>query len=39
MPTPESQLEEHFIEKLRSVKYEYRPEIRDRAALAQTGQR
>jgi type I restriction enzyme, R subunit len=33
MTTPERQLEEQFIEKLRSLKYEYRPEIRDRAAL------
>ena len=33
MPTPEHQLEEALIEKLRSLKYEYRPDIRDRAAL------
>ena len=33
MTTPERQLEEQFIEKLRSLKYEYRPDIRDRAAL------
>jgi type I restriction enzyme R subunit len=33
MTTPESQLEEQFIEKLRGLKYEYRPDIRDRAAL------
>ena len=35
MPTPEHQLEEAFIEKLRSLKYEYRPDIRDRATLEQ----
>ena len=33
MTTPERQLEEQFIEKLRSLKYEYRPDIRDRSAL------
>ena len=33
MTTPERQLEDHFIEKLRGLKYEYRPDIRDRAAL------
>ena len=33
MPTPEQQLEEALIEKLRSLKYEYRPDLRDRAAL------
>ncbi|MEQ9588016.1 MAG: type I restriction endonuclease subunit R [Parvibaculaceae bacterium] len=33
MSTPESQLEEQFIEKLRGLKYEYRPDIRDRASL------
>jgi type I restriction enzyme R subunit len=33
MTTPERQLEEQFIEKLRSLKYEYRGDIRDRAAL------
>jgi type I restriction enzyme, R subunit len=33
MTTPESQLEEQFVEKLRGLKYEYRPDIRDRAAL------
>ncbi len=33
MTTPERQLEDHLIEKLRGLKYEYRPEIRDRAAL------
>jgi len=33
MPTPEHQLEEALIAKLRSLKYEYRPDIRDRAAL------
>ena len=33
MPTQESQIEEKLIEKLRSLKYEYREDIRDRAAL------
>jgi hypothetical protein len=33
MTTPERELEEQCIERLRSLKYEYRPEIRDRAAL------
>ncbi len=33
MPTPEHQLEEALIAKLRSLKYEYRPDIRDHAAL------
>lgn len=33
MPTSEHQLEEHFIEKLRGLKYEYREDIRNRAAL------
>jgi type I restriction enzyme R subunit len=33
MTTPERQLEDQFIEKLRTLKYEYRPDIRDRAAL------
>ena len=33
MTTPERELEEHFIEKLRHQKYEYREDIRDRAAL------
>lgn len=33
MSTPERQLEEHFIEKLVSLKYSYRPDIRDRTAL------
>jgi type I restriction enzyme R subunit len=31
--TPECELEEQFIEKLRGLKYEYRPDIRDRATL------
>ena len=31
--TPERQLEEHLIETLRGLKYEYRADIRDRAAL------
>ena len=35
MPTLEQQLEENLIEKLLSLKYEYRPDIRDRAALEQ----
>ena len=35
MPTQERQLEEHFIQKLRSLKYEYREDIRDRATLEQ----
>ena len=29
----ESQLEEQFIERLRGLKYEYRPDIADRATL------
>src|SRR5688572_9894549 len=33
MPTQEQQLEAALIEKLRTLKYEYRPDIRDRAAL------
>ncbi len=33
MTSPESQLEEEFIDKLRDLKYEYRQNIRDRAAL------
>ena len=33
MTTPERELEESLIEKLRDLKYEYRPGIRDRAAL------
>ncbi len=33
MTTPERQLEEHLIETLRGLKYEYRADIRDRAAL------
>jgi type I restriction enzyme R subunit len=35
MPTSESQLEEKLIEKLTDLKYEYRADIRDRAALEQ----
>ncbi len=31
--SPERQLEEQLIEKLRDLKYEHRPDIRDRAAL------
>ena len=33
MITPERQLEEALVAKLRDLKYEYRPDIRDRAAL------
>ena len=33
MTTPERQLEDQLIEKLRGLKYEHRPDIRDRAAL------
>ncbi len=33
MTTPERQLEDHLIEKLRGLKYEHRPDIRDGAAL------
>ena len=33
MTTLESQLEEQFIERLRGLKYEYRPDIADRATL------
>ena len=33
MTTPERELEESLIEKLRDLKYRYRPDIRDRAAL------
>jgi type I restriction enzyme R subunit len=33
MSTPERQLEDQFVEKLRGLKYEYRPDIRDRATL------
>src|ERR1035441_1776755 len=33
MTPPERQLEEQLIEKLRSLKYEYRTDIRDRATL------
>ena len=33
MTTPERQLEDQLIEKLRGLKYEYRADIRDRAAL------
>ncbi|MDR0535858.1 MAG: hypothetical protein LBG65_05885 [Puniceicoccales bacterium] len=33
MNLSESQLEQHFIEKLRELKYTLRPEIRDRASL------
>jgi hypothetical protein len=33
MTTPERQLESELIEKLRDLKYEHRPEIRDRASL------
>jgi len=33
MTTPERQLEDHLIETLQGLKYEYRADIRDRAAL------
>src|SRR5207248_720980 len=33
MPTSESQLEHQLIEKLTDLKYQYRPDIRDRATL------
>ena len=33
MTTPERQLEDQLIEKLESLKYQYRPDIRDRATL------
>ena len=33
MPTAEKKLEEQLIEKLKTLKYEYRSDIRDRAAL------
>ncbi len=33
MTSSESQLEQELIEKLKGLKYEYRPDIRDRAAL------
>ena len=33
MTTPERELEDQLIEKLRGLKYEYRPDIRDRASL------
>jgi len=33
MKTPERQLEDHLIETLRGLKYEYRADIRDRATL------
>ena len=33
MSHPERQLEDQLIEKLRGLKYEYREDIRDRAAL------
>ena len=35
MSHAERQLEEQFIENLRGLKYEYRQDIRDRAALEQ----
>jgi type I restriction enzyme R subunit len=35
MTTTESQIEKDFIEKLEQLKYRYRPDIRDRAALEQ----
>ena len=35
MTTPERHLEDHLIEKLLALKYEYRPDIRDRDSLEQ----
>jgi len=35
MPSLETELEEHFIEKLCGLKYEHRPDIRDRSSLEQ----
>ena len=35
MTTTESQIEKDFIERLEQLKYRYRPDIRDRAALEQ----
>jgi type I restriction enzyme R subunit len=35
MVAPERQLEEALVTKLRDLKYEYRPEIRDRTTLEQ----
>jgi type I restriction enzyme R subunit len=35
MPTPEHQLENALVEKLRCLKYEYRQDVRDRATLDQ----
>ncbi len=32
--TPERDLKEALVSKLKDLKYEYRPDIRDRAALA-----
>ena len=37
MPTPEHLLENSLIEKLRTLKYEYRQDIRDRATLPSPG--
>jgi hypothetical protein len=37
MPTPGHQLENPFIEKLRTLKYKYRQDIRDRATLPSAG--
>jgi type I restriction enzyme R subunit len=35
MSSPESQLEQYLIAQLRELKYEHRPDIRDRATLEQ----
>ncbi len=37
MSSPERQLEDNFIQKLVSLKYEYRPDIRNRATLQNKG--
>jgi hypothetical protein len=35
MTPPENQLEDELLDKLRALKYEHRPDIRDRASLEQ----
>ena len=37
MITPERDLEESLVKKLRDLKYEYRPDIGDRATLEANG--
>jgi hypothetical protein len=37
MPTPEHQLENSLIEELRTLKYKYWQDIRDRATLPSVG--